>query len=52
MLTHPSQKSLPYSLLSDPERALIGALGAAKGGKTARSHFVFGTDGKVCEAYG
>ncbi|KAI4527773.1 AhpC-TSA-domain-containing protein [Schizophyllum commune Loenen D] len=41
-----TKKSLPYSLLSDPERALIGALGAAKGGKTARSHFVFGKDGK------
>ncbi|KAL1757663.1 thioredoxin-like protein, partial [Schizophyllum commune] len=44
-----TKKSLPYSLLSDPERALIGALGAAKGGKTARSHFVFGTDGKLLD---
>ncbi|KAL1731401.1 thioredoxin-like protein, partial [Schizophyllum commune] len=44
-----TKKSLPYSLLSDPERALIGALGAAKGGKTARSHFVFGKDGKLLD---
>ncbi|KAL1689543.1 thioredoxin-like protein, partial [Schizophyllum commune] len=44
-----TKKSLPYSLISDPERALIGALGAAKGGKTARSHFVFGKDGKLLD---
>ncbi|KAI5886699.1 AhpC-TSA-domain-containing protein [Schizophyllum commune H4-8] len=44
-----TKKSLPYSLLSDPERTLIGALGAAKGGKTARSHFVFGKDGKLLD---
>ncbi|KAJ4486987.1 thioredoxin-like protein [Lentinula lateritia] len=35
------KKSLPYSLLSDPERKLISALGANDKGKTKRSHFVF-----------
>ncbi len=35
------QKSLPYSLLSDPKRILVKALGAGKNNKTARSHFVF-----------
>ncbi|KAJ3878456.1 thioredoxin-like protein [Lentinula edodes] len=45
------KKSLPYSLLSDPERKLISALGANDKGKTKRSHFVFakaeeGAEGK------
>jgi len=35
-----AKKSLPYSLLSDPKRTLIGALGAGKA-STKRSHFVF-----------
>jgi len=35
------KKSLPYSLLSDPKRVLIKALGAGKNNKTARSHFIF-----------
>jgi len=35
------KKSLPYSLLSDPKRILVKALGAGKNNKTARSHFVF-----------
>lgn len=35
------QKSLPYGLISDPERILITALGAGKNGKTGRSHFIF-----------
>ncbi|KLO12335.1 AhpC-TSA-domain-containing protein [Schizopora paradoxa] len=38
------KKSLPYSLLSDPKRELVQALGAGKNNKTARSHFVFGKD--------
>ncbi|KAF5381441.1 hypothetical protein D9757_009069 [Collybiopsis confluens] len=45
------KKSLPYGLLSDPERKLISALGANDKGKTKRSHFVFakaedGAEGK------
>ncbi|KAJ4470192.1 thioredoxin-like protein [Lentinula aciculospora] len=35
------KKSLPYGLLSDPDRKLISALGANDKGKTKRSHFVF-----------
>ncbi|KAJ3994286.1 peroxiredoxin Q, partial [Lentinula boryana] len=45
------KKSLPYGLLSDPDRKLISALGANDKGKTKRSHFVFakaeeGAEGK------
>lgn len=36
-----TQKKLPYGLISDPDRILITALGAGKGGKTNRSHFIF-----------
>jgi hypothetical protein len=43
------QKSLPYPLLSDRKRVLIGALGAADGAKTKRSHFVFGKDGTLLD---
>ena len=43
------QKELPYPLLSDPKRILIGALGAADGAKTKRSHFVFGQGGKLLD---
>ncbi|KIM80185.1 hypothetical protein PILCRDRAFT_98016 [Piloderma croceum F 1598] len=42
-----SKKELPYPLLSDPKRTLIGALGAADGAKTKRSHFVFSKGGKL-----
>jgi hypothetical protein len=42
-----TQKSLPYPFLSDRKRVLIGALGAADGAKTKRSHFVFGKDGTL-----
>lgn len=35
------QKTLPYGLISDPDRVLITALGAGKNGKTNRSHFIF-----------
>ncbi|KAK0209758.1 AhpC-TSA-domain-containing protein [Armillaria fumosa] len=38
------KKSLPYTLLSDPKRTLISALGAGTT-KTTRSHFVFAKDG-------
>ncbi|KAJ3718707.1 thioredoxin-like protein, partial [Lentinula raphanica] len=45
------KKSLPYGLISDPDRKLISALGANDKGKTKRSHFVFakaeeGAEGK------
>ncbi|KAF5343105.1 hypothetical protein D9758_016001 [Tetrapyrgos nigripes] len=44
------EKTLPYSLLSDPSRQLIGALGAAdKSNKTKRSHFVFEKGGKLID---
>lgn len=43
------QKELPYPLLSDPKRLLIGALGAADGTKTKRSHFVFAKGGKLLD---
>lgn len=43
------QKELPYPLLSDPKRVLITALGAGKGGKTTRSHFIFEKGGKLVE---
>ncbi|VDB95666.1 unnamed protein product [Peniophora sp. CBMAI 1063] len=44
------KKELPFPLLSDPDRVLIGALGAAndKPG-TTRSHFVFAKGGKLVE---
>ena len=41
------QKELPYSLLSDPQRKFIAALGAAENNKTKRSHFVFEKGGKL-----
>lgn len=44
-----TQKQLPYQLLSDPQRTLIGALGAADGNKTKRSHFVFEKGGKLVD---
>ena len=43
------QKELPYPLISDPKRSLIAALGAAEGGKTKRSHFVFAKGGKLVD---
>jgi len=36
-----TKKELPYSLLSDPTRAFISALGAGSATKTIRSHFIF-----------
>jgi len=41
------KKELPYPLLSDPKRVLIGALGAVAGGRTTRSHFIFEKGGKL-----
>ncbi|KAF6760632.1 thioredoxin-like protein [Ephemerocybe angulata] len=43
------KKELPYPLLSDPKRILITALGAAEGGKTKRSHFIFAKGGKLLD---
>ncbi|KAF7313977.1 AhpC-TSA-domain-containing protein [Mycena chlorophos] len=42
-----TKKELPYPLLSDRKRILITALGAGEGGKTKRSHFIFGKGGKL-----
>ncbi|KAG8221416.1 thioredoxin-like protein [Butyriboletus roseoflavus] len=44
-----TKKQLPYQLLSDPQRTFIGALGAADGNRTKRSHFVFDKDGKLLD---
>ncbi|KAJ2920947.1 hypothetical protein H1R20_g16147, partial [Candolleomyces eurysporus] len=44
-----TKKELPYPLISDPKRTLIAALGAAEGGKTKRSHFVFAQGGKLVD---
>jgi peroxiredoxin Q/BCP len=44
-----TKKSLPYPLLSDRKRVLIGALGASDGGKTKRSHFIFEKGGKLID---
>ncbi|RXW15598.1 hypothetical protein EST38_g10257 [Candolleomyces aberdarensis] len=44
-----TKKELPYPLISDPKRSLIAALGAAEGGKTKRSHFVFAKGGKLVD---
>ncbi|KAI6097878.1 thioredoxin-like protein [Pisolithus sp. B1] len=44
-----TKKQLPYQLLSDPKRVLIGALGAAEGSRTKRSHFVFEKGGKLID---
>ncbi|KAF9531478.1 thioredoxin-like protein [Crepidotus variabilis] len=44
-----TKKELPYPLISDPQRVLITALGAAEGGKTKRSHFIFEKGGKLVD---
>lgn len=44
-----TKKELPYHLLSDRNRILIGALGAGEGGKTKRSHFIFEKGGILVE---
>jgi peroxiredoxin Q/BCP len=43
------QQELPYSLLSDRQRVLIKAFGAADGTKTKRSHFIFEKGGKLVD---
>jgi len=44
-----TKKELSYSLISDPNRILISALGAGEGGKTKRSHFIFEQGGKLVD---
>ncbi|OAX37599.1 AhpC-TSA-domain-containing protein [Rhizopogon vinicolor AM-OR11-026] len=44
-----TKKQLPYPLISDPKRSLIGVLGAAEGNRTKRSHFVFEKGGKLVD---
>jgi len=44
-----TKKELPYSLISDPKRTLIKALGAGDGNKTKRSHFIFEKGGKLVD---
>ncbi|KAG2753626.1 AhpC-TSA-domain-containing protein [Suillus brevipes Sb2] len=44
-----TKKELPYPLISDPKRSLIGVLGASDGNKTKRSHFVFEKGGKLLD---
>lgn len=41
-----AKQNFPYPLLSDPQRALVGALTGSKS-STTRSHFVVGKDGRV-----
>lgn len=46
-----AKNNLGYSLISDPKREFIHALGAKSGNSTKRSHFVFEKDtGKLLEA--
>ncbi|KAG2064385.1 AhpC-TSA-domain-containing protein [Suillus decipiens] len=42
-------KQLPFPLISDPKRSLIGILGAGDGNKTKRSHFVLEKGGKLLD---
>lgn len=44
-----TKKELPFPLISDPKRSLIGVLGAGEGNKTKRSHFVFEKGGKLLD---
>ncbi|RXW18221.1 hypothetical protein EST38_g7630 [Candolleomyces aberdarensis] len=44
-----ARKELPYPLISDSKRSLIAALGAAEGGKTKQSHFIFAKGGKLAD---
>ncbi|KAG2133623.1 thioredoxin-like protein [Suillus bovinus] len=44
-----TKKQLPFPLISDPKRLLIGVLGAGNGNKTKRSHFVFEKGGKLLD---
>jgi thioredoxin-dependent peroxiredoxin len=49
LIRHDPKRELPYPLISDPKRLLISALGAGEGGKTQRSHFIFGKGGKLLD---
>lgn len=49
LITRFAQFTLPYALLSDRQRVLIKALGAADGKKTKRSHFIFEKGGKLLD---
>ena len=42
-----SRKGFAFPLLSDPDLAVARAYGAEKGGRTARTVVVIGTDGKI-----
>lgn len=44
-----TKKQLPFPLISDPKRSLIGILGAGDGNKTKRSHFVLEKGGKLLD---
>ena len=45
------QKEFQYSLLSDPDRVFVAALGAKdpKAGRTKRGHFIFAKGGKLVD---
>jgi peroxiredoxin Q/BCP len=45
------QKEFQYSLLSDPDRVFVAALGAKdpKAGRTKRAHFIFAKGGKLVD---
>jgi peroxiredoxin Q/BCP len=45
------KKEFQYSLLSDPDRVFVAALGAKdpKSGKTKRAHFIFAKGGKLVD---
>jgi len=45
------KKEFPYSLLSDPDRVFVAALGAKdpKAGRTKRAHFIFAKGGKLVD---
>jgi peroxiredoxin len=45
------QKEFQYSLLSDPDRVFIAALGAKdpKAGRTKRAHYIFAKGGKLVD---
>ncbi len=43
--------SLPFTLLSDPQKELIKSYGAARGNFTARITYIIDSKGKVAKAY-
>ncbi|KAG1876945.1 hypothetical protein C8R48DRAFT_590725, partial [Suillus tomentosus] len=44
-----TKRQLPFPLISDPKRLLIGILGAGDGNKMKHSHFVFEKGGKLLD---